>query len=83
MEHRYSNPILSSLPESQRQPRGRHKCAACAYDRGFDDGLAHLEPNFDPSQLDDSQAGAGRHKDCAAAYNKGFYYGLEEHRQSS
>lgn len=73
--HRYL-PVFAQLPESQAG-QGRHKCAACAYEQGYDQGFAHSAPNFDATVLDDSQAGIVRHKDCESAYNLGFYHGLE------
>lgn len=35
--HRY-DPLFNSLPFDQGGA-GRHKCAGCAYDRGYQDGL--------------------------------------------
>jgi hypothetical protein len=32
--------MLGKLPESQAVIRGRHRCAGCAYEKGFQDGMA-------------------------------------------
>lgn len=34
-QHRY-DPQYSNLPDDQG---GRHRCAGCAYEKGYDDGL--------------------------------------------
>ena len=56
--------IMSKLPVDQGGV-GRHKCAACAYERGFEDGL-QLKGKIDLtkilSDLEESQAGNQRHK---------------------
>lgn len=78
--HRYL-PLFASLPDSQAGV-GRHKCAACAYEQGYDHGFDHLLPNFDGNVLDESQAGEVRHKDTEAAYNLGYYHGLEQRRNT-
>lgn len=73
--HRY-DPILEQLPEDQGGP-GRHKCAGCAYERGFEDGRNGLQPRFEAivKNLDDSQAGTGRHRDPRQAYMRGYQDG--------
>jgi hypothetical protein len=72
-EHRYL-PSLEDLPESQAGG-GRHKCAGCAYEQGWDHGFHGHGKIFDPTLLDDSQAGTARHKDVEAAYNLGYREG--------
>ncbi len=60
---------------------GRHKCAACAYEKGYQDGLNHVEHiNLEKimKDLDESQAGAQRHKSPQAAYAKGYYDGITD-----
>ena len=73
-EHRYL-PSLEDLPDSQGGI-GRHKCAGCAFQQGYDDGFEGRvrEPNSD--RWLDSQAGMARHKDVWAAYDLGFGLGL-------
>ena len=78
-EHRY-RPSLEGLPDSQGGD-GRHKCAGCAYEQGYDDGFEGRgrQPNLE--QWSDSQAGTGRHRDVWAAYDLG--YGLGETRRET
>lgn len=68
--------IFESLPEDQGGA-GRHKCAGCAYERGFCDGLNNIPSRFASivSSLPDSQAGTVRHKDPEAAYDLGYKEG--------
>jgi hypothetical protein len=80
--HRF-NPMFAALPDDQKRRRGRHKCAACAYEQGEAAGFARRAPNFNRSSLDDSQAGVVRHKSCEAAYNLGYFHGLERHTANS
>lgn len=72
--------IMARLPLDQGG-RGRHKCAACAYERGFELGK-RLEEHFDIGHeidnLDDSQAQNQRHKSPHAAFAKGYYDGVFE-----
>ena len=72
-DHRF-NPDLQKLQDSQAGD-GSHKCAGCAYERGFWDGRAGTRNVIDPAQLDDSQAAMGRHKDPVKAYNLGYTHG--------
>ena len=72
-EHRYL-PDLEDLPESQAG-EGRHKCAGCAYEQGYDDAFEGRGRNLDATLLDESQAGTGRHKDVRAAYEMGYSIG--------
>ncbi len=78
-EHRYL-PDLEDLPESQGG-EGRHKCAGCAYEKGYDDAFENRAKSFDPNSLNDSQAGTGRHKDVEAAYDLGYRTGSKRLRR--
>lgn len=76
-EHRHRQ-IFDSLPEDQGGS-GRHRCVGCAYDRGFQDGLARKENiNLDLESLPESQAGTVRHKSPHAAYAKGYQDGVAQ-----
>jgi len=74
-EHRYL-PDLEDLPDSQAG-EGRHKCAGCAYEQGYDDAFEGRGRHLDAAKLDESQAGTGRHKDVQAAYELGHSIGLK------
>ena len=79
-DHSRIQSIMEHLPIDQGGG-GRHKCAACAYEKGYQDGLNHIE-QIDlekiMKELDHSQAGAQRHKSPQAAYAKGYYDGITE-----
>ena len=72
--------IMETLPEDQGG-RGRHKCAACAYELGRVLGR-NLEEHFDIGQildgLEESQAQKQRHKSPHAAFAKGYLDGVNE-----
>lgn len=69
-------PFLESLPHDQGG-HGRHKCAGCAYERGYDAGLERLELlNIDLDSLPDSQASVIRHKSPHAAFAMGYIDGV-------
>ena len=73
-KHRYAN-IFSSLNLSQAED-GRHKCAACAFEKGFSDGISNVYDYESIVQhLPYSQAGKVRHKDPEQAYALGVKYG--------
>lgn len=58
---------------------GRHKCAACAYKKGFEAGynlIENLDINNILSKLKESQAGAQKHKSPLAAFAIGYYDGV-------
>jgi hypothetical protein len=76
--HRFTS-AFQSLPESQGGP-GRHKCAACAYGKGYQDGF-QLKENLvlDLHTLPESQAGSVRHKSPHAAYALGYLDGVTAH----
>ena len=71
--HRYL-PSLEGLPDSQAGA-GRHRCAGCAYEQGYDDGFEGRGRQPDLEQWSDSQAGTGRHRDVWAAYDLGYGLG--------
>ncbi len=79
-DHSRIQTIMRQLPYDQGG-WGRHKCAACAYERGYQDGLHRVE-NINLTQilqeLEESQAAAQRHKSPHAAYVKGYYDGIVE-----
>jgi hypothetical protein len=74
-EHRYL-PNLSDLPESQGG-EGRHMCAGCAYEQGYDDATSGKGRHLRVEELDESQAGTGRHRDVESAYHDGYSSGLK------
>lgn len=70
--------IMNSLPTDQGG-KGRHKCAACAYELGYKAGIKLDEKiNLGDllNSLDESQAQAQRHKSPHAAYAKGYLDGV-------
>lgn len=72
--------IMSKLPTDQGG-KGRHKCAACAYERGVKAGYELIEEIDIGSVLDDlaeSQAGSQRHKSPHAAFALGYYDGVKK-----
>ncbi len=75
--HRYDSKF-SDLPIDQGGA-GRHRCAGCAYDRGYADGLERREClNIDLDSLPESQAGEVRHKSPHAAYALGYLDGVRD-----
>lgn len=72
-EHSEIQPLLAMLPNSQGGP-GRHKCAACAFEEGYEDGMKGVKREVDSvlETLPDGQARNQRHKSCESAYEKGF-----------
>ena len=74
-EHRYWI-IFSSLPLDQGG-QGRHKCAGCAYELGFQAGRNFEEQIFiNLNSLPESQAGTVRHKSPHAAFAQGYFNGV-------
>nr|WP_320166597.1 hypothetical protein [uncultured Methylophaga sp.] len=74
-EHR-NWPFFESLPNDQGGA-GRHKCAGCAYEKGYELGVIRAEEllmNLD--DLPESQAGAVRHKSPHAAFALGYNDGV-------
>ena len=75
-QHRYY-PDFELLPEDQSHFNGRHKCAGCAYERGYDLGMNRESSiTFNYSTLPDSQAGTVRHKSVQAAFAEGYRNGV-------
>lgn len=76
-EHRHDQ-IFSSLPFDQGG-KGRHKCAGCAYEKGYSDGSNLKESiQLDLDSLPESQAGNVRHKSPHAAYALGYLKGVTD-----
>lgn len=56
---------------------GRHKCAACAYYAGYEEGVSRSETlNLNLDNLPENQGGTARHKSPQAAYALGYYEGV-------
>lgn len=75
-DHSKLQEIMSALPTDQGGV-GRHKCAACAYEAGYQTGYkldGSLSIDDVLANLDESQAGAQRHKSPHAAYALGYYH---------
>ena len=72
--------IMSALPTDQGGV-GRHKCAACAYEAGYQAGY-NLDGTLSIDNvllsLEESQAGAQRHKSPHAAFALGYYNGVRQ-----
>jgi hypothetical protein len=69
---------FGSLPTDQGGV-GRHKCAGCAYEKGFQDGLLRKESvTLDIESLPESQAGYVRHKSPHAAWAQGYFDGVRK-----
>lgn len=74
-KHRY-DPRHNNLPEDQGG-HGRHRCAGCAYEKGYRDGLQRKEQlSLALDSLPESQAGTVRHKSPHAAYAAGYLAGV-------
>lgn len=80
-DHSKIQMIMANLPIDQGG-KGRHKCAACAYELGYEAG-SQLKENINISamlnSLEDSQAAAQRHKSPHAAYAQGYLDGVKEY----
>lgn len=78
INHSKLESIMLSLPTDQGGV-GRHKCAACAYEAGYQAGY-NLDGTLSIDNvlvnLEESQAGAQRHKSPHAAYALGYYDGV-------
>jgi hypothetical protein len=79
-DHSNIQNIMANLPVDQGG-RGRHKCAACAYEYGRELGRKMAE-HFDIGQildsLENSQAQNQRHKSPHAAFAQGYLDGVNE-----
>lgn len=75
--HTKTASVMYRVPHGQHGV-GRHKCAACAYEKGLEHGQSP-EPNFDLetylAELPESQRDTWRHKDTAKAYELGVLHG--------
>lgn len=72
---------MTTLPTDQGGD-GRHKCAACAYEKGFDAGYHLVESinlNDLLNSLEESQAKGQRHKSPHAAYALGYLDGVNKY----
>lgn len=74
--HQEINHILQQLPITQGGI-GRHKCAGCAFEEGYKDGLAgnHRDISLIIASLPYSQAGVQRHRCPLTAYSIGYDIG--------
>lgn len=76
-EHRYAIEF-DDLPEDQ-EGSGRHRCAGCAYEKGYQDGVIRKEKlDLGLDSLLESQAGTVRHKSPHAAYAAGYLAGVKD-----
>ncbi len=77
-EHLNTDNIVTDLPIGQ-EGAGRHKCASCAYEIGYQHGLQKAE-NISLEailiSLEDSQKGEKRHRSSHAAYSLGYFNGV-------
>lgn len=77
-DHSDIQEIMEKLPIDQGGD-GRHKCAACAYDKGYAAGYSSEDSlSIDKvlEGLDYSQAGSQRHRSPRAAFALGYYKGV-------
>lgn len=73
--HRYDE-MFEALPIDQGG-RGRHRCAGCAYEAGFEAGRELREAFvLDLDGLPRSQGGTVRHKSPHAAFALGYLHGV-------
>ncbi len=78
--HVDTDTLVKPLPIDQGKV-GRHKCASCAYEIGFEHGLKreeHINLNSVLNAIEDSQKGDRRHRSPHAAYSLGYYNGVIE-----
>jgi len=76
-EHRYES-LFINLPDDQGGA-GRHRCAGCAYERGYIAGLNREEQlSLGLDLLPESQAGSVRHKSPHSAYALGYLKGVDD-----
>lgn len=77
-DHSSTDGLVKNLPIGQ-EGSGRHKCASCAYEIGYQHGLVKSENiNLENvlNSLDESQKGDRRHRSPHAAYSLGYYNGV-------
>ncbi len=79
-QHKKTDQIVKDLPINQGGI-GRHKCASCAYEKGFKNGKEHIK-DFNVEEfiysLEESQKGLRRHRDPFEAYELGYFHGQIE-----
>lgn len=76
-DHRYDS-MFTPLPDDQGG-KGRHRCAGCAYDRGYKQGLQRDEsPTIELDSVPESQAGSVRHQSPHAAWALGYLHGVHD-----
>lgn len=80
-DHTKIQDYMKDLPIDQGGV-GRHKCAACAFERGYELGRQMIE-NFNIgekiSNLEESQAQNQRHKSPHAAFAMGYFLGVRDY----
>ena len=77
-QHTETDNIVKDLPIGQ-EGVGRHKCASCAYEIGYQHGTQKAENiNLETilNGLEDSQKGERRHRSPHAAYSLGYFNGV-------
>lgn len=77
-DHSQIQRIMATLPTDQGDV-GRHECAACANEAGFEAGYnlnGALSIDNVLASLEESQAKEQRHKSPHAAYALGYYHGV-------
>jgi hypothetical protein len=76
--HDNTDNLVKDLPIGQ-EGAGRHKCASCAYEIGYQHGLQKAE-NINLANvldgLEESQKGDRRHRSPHAAYSLGYFNGV-------
>ena len=78
--HTKTDIIVENLPIGQ-EGAGRHRCASCAYEIGYEHGLTRAENiNLETilNNLEESQRGPRRHRSPHAAYSLGYFNGVVE-----
>lgn len=76
-----NDPFFSLLPKDQGD-FGRHKCAGCAYEKGFELGsrkILNIDLQYEIESIQDSQAQEVRHKSPYLAFALGYSEGLEQY----
>jgi hypothetical protein len=76
--HSKTDDIVKELPIDQGKV-GRHKCASCAYEIGFEHGLKreeHINLNSVLNSIKESQKGDRRHRSPHSAYSLGYFNGV-------
>lgn len=77
-KHSLAQSIANKTPRDQGG-KGRHKCAACAYEKGYQDGISwKMQMDIEQvlEQLPYNQGGTGRHRSPYVAYVLGYTDGV-------